>query len=66
MDTRQTLLRKAADLVGRERLACGLSVPLGVLEAWMNGHATMPERKLAALADLLDDVSRGEEMKKWD
>jgi len=51
------LLRKAAALVGREELAVGLKVPLNLLDAWINGHATMPDRKLGALADLLDGIS---------
>jgi hypothetical protein len=56
-DTRQTLLRKAAALVGREELAAGLKVAPTLLDAWMNGQATVPDRKLAALADLLDGIS---------
>jgi hypothetical protein len=56
-DTRQTLLRKAAALGGREELAAGLKVAPTLLDAWMNGLATVPDRKLAALADLLDDIS---------
>ena len=55
--TRQTLLRKAADLIGRDELASGLKVPVSVLEAWMNGTGIMPARKLSALADLLDKIS---------
>ena len=57
MPTRQELLRKAADLLGRDELATGLKVPLDVLEAWMSGAGTMPARKLSALADLLDEAS---------
>ena len=51
------MLRKAADLLGRDELATGLKVPLDVLEAWMSGAGTMPARKLSALADLLDEAS---------
>lgn len=51
------MLRKAADLLGRDALATGLKVPLDVLEAWMSGAGTMPARKLSALADLLDQMS---------
>jgi hypothetical protein len=51
------LLRKAAALVGREELARGLNIPATLLDAWMNGHASMPDRKLAVLADLLDQIS---------
>jgi hypothetical protein len=56
-DTRQALLRKAAALIGREELARGLNIPATLLDAWMNGHANMPDRKLAVLADLLDQIS---------
>jgi hypothetical protein len=56
-DARQALLRKAAALIGREELALGLKVPATLLDAWMNGHASMPARKLAALAGLLNRLS---------
>ena len=54
MDARRTLLKKAADLIGRDELATRLNVPPHLLEAWINGQATMPDRKLAMLADVLD------------
>jgi hypothetical protein len=57
MANRQTVLRKAATLVGREELAEGLKVPLTLLDAWMNGNAHMPDRQLAALARLLNEIS---------
>jgi hypothetical protein len=51
---KQQLVRRAAKLVGAQELAIELRVPLALLEAWINGHASMPERKFLALADLLD------------
>ena len=53
----QQLLRNAVKLMGREELAAALKVPEHLLDAWMNGHASMPERKLRMLADILDDLS---------
>jgi hypothetical protein len=50
----QALLKKAAFTIGIEQLAAGLKVPLPLLQAWIDGHATMPERKFLVLADLLD------------
>lgn len=55
--TKQGLLRRAAELIGREELAVRLKVPIDVLEAWMNGQATMPDRKLLVLADVLAQFS---------
>jgi hypothetical protein len=55
--TRQELLRKAANLVGREELAVRLKVPVTTLDAWMEGQATMPDRKLILLAEVLDQFS---------
>lgn len=52
--TKQHLLRKAAQLVGRQELAIQLKVPRALLEAWIYGHASMPDRKLLLLADLLE------------
>jgi len=51
------LLAEAARRLGREELARRLKVPEALLDTWMNGHATMPERKFIALVDLLDHLS---------
>lgn len=48
------MLRKAADLMGEEELAVALKVPRHLLQAWMSGHASMPDRKLMVLIDALD------------
>jgi hypothetical protein len=54
---KQDLLRRAAKLVGPDNLAQALKVPQHLLEAWMEGHATMPARKLMALADYMDEIT---------
>jgi hypothetical protein len=43
-DVKQRLLREAANLVGKEELAKHLSVPVTLLDAWLRGLATMPDR----------------------
>ena len=48
-----TLARRAAALLGREELAAQLKVPGSQVEDWIEGRATMPERKLALLAEIL-------------
>jgi hypothetical protein len=55
--TKQQLLRKAAVLMGKEELAVRLKVPPQLLDAWINGQATMPDRKLVPLANVLDQFS---------
>jgi hypothetical protein len=51
--TRQQLLRRALTLMGRDLLAESLKVPPQLLDAWVSGHATMPDRKFLLLADVL-------------
>ena len=53
--TRQELLRKAVTLIGREELAVKLGVPAHLLDAWINGKASMPDRKL--VGDMVDFIS---------
>ncbi len=57
MDSKRALLCKAADLVGRDQLASGLNISAALLDSWMSGRASMPDRKLSALADLLEEIS---------
>ena len=56
-DSKKTLLCKAADLIGRDQLASGLKISAALLDSWMSGRASMPDRKLSALADLLEEIS---------
>ena len=56
--TKQRLLKKAAQLIGSEKLAAGLNVPVSVLDLWMRGLATMPDRKMLPLADLLETLDQ--------
>lgn len=54
--TKQRLLRNAAELLGPVELAELLNVSVPLLDAWMNGHASMPDRKLMLLAGMLDEI----------
>ena len=56
--TKQRLLKKAAQLIGSEKLAAGLNVPVSVLDLWMRGLATMPDRKMLPLADLPETLDQ--------
>jgi hypothetical protein len=42
--------------MGRTELADALKVPQHVLDAWIAGHALMPDRKAVALAKILDKL----------
>jgi len=46
----------AAERIGREELARRLNVPHTLLVAWMGGHASMPDRKLLLLAEIIDQL----------
>jgi hypothetical protein len=58
--TKQEILRKAVDLMGIDELAAALKSPAHLVAAWMRGHASMPDRKLLMLADLLEKLGRPE------
>ena len=55
---KQALLRKVADLIGEETLAARLRVPITLLDVWMRGLASVPDRKVIPLADLLDEFDQ--------
>ena len=43
--------------MGTEELAVRMKVPPDLLDAWINGRVTMPDRKLVLLANVLDQFS---------
>lgn len=53
--TRQLLLELAVKGFGRAELARRLDVPLAVLDDWLSGDAQMPDAKLLALVEALDE-----------
>jgi hypothetical protein len=58
--TRQLLLKRAAKQIGPDELAARLNVPRNVLDVWMRGLSSMPDRKLLLLADLLEKLAASE------
>lgn len=54
---KQRLLHQATDLVGVVELAELLNVSVPLLEAWMSGHASMPDRKLWLLTEILEEMA---------
>jgi hypothetical protein len=57
-DSRQVLLSKAADLVGRQKLARCLNISPALLDSWISGSGSMPDGKLMELALTMDKLSR--------
>lgn len=53
-ERKQSLLRRAVDLVGQQELARLLNIPESIVEAWIRGDATMPDGGLLNLATILD------------
>ena len=56
LTTKQRLLRNAAELLGPVELAELLNISVPLLEAWMGGQASMPDRKLVLLTAMLDEI----------
>jgi transcriptional regulator with XRE-family HTH domain len=55
---KQRLLREGVKLLGREEVATRLRVSPVLLNAWLRGRASMPDQKLASLADrMLEKLS---------
>ena len=57
--TKQRLLEYAEERLGRESLAASLKVQEPLLAAWIEGRASMPDRKLGPLADVIDKLGDG-------
>ena len=54
-------LQRAVAAVGREEIAIKLNVPHHLLDAWLSGHATMPDLKFVTLTDILDKRVTGQD-----
>jgi DNA-binding transcriptional regulator YdaS (Cro superfamily) len=52
----QNLLHRAAARIGVRTLAARMEVPESLLEAWMSGQATMPAKKILALAEIIEQL----------
>ena len=51
-------LERALKSLGPDELSTRLKVPPELIQTWINGHATMPERKFLTLVDLLDEIDQ--------
>ncbi|HTM58775.1 MAG TPA: hypothetical protein VL199_00330 [Burkholderiales bacterium] len=49
-------LERALKAIGPDLLSTRLQVPPELIQTWINGHATMPERKFLRLVDVLDEI----------
>ena len=49
-------LERALRAIGPDLLSARLQVPPELIQTWINGHATMPERKFLRLVDVLDEI----------
>jgi hypothetical protein len=52
-------LERALKAMGPDGLAARLNAPPELIQAWINGHATMPGRKFYALVDIIDEIGEG-------
>ncbi len=49
-------LERALKALGPDELSSRLKAPPELIQTWINGHATMPERKFLQLVDVLDEI----------
>jgi len=49
-------LERALKAIGPDLLSSRLQAPPELIQTWINGHATMPERKFLRLIDVLDEI----------
>ena len=57
--TRQRLLELMMARIGKSALAVRLDVPCAILLDWLSGYSVMPDSKLIALIDLIDETGGG-------
>lgn len=53
---KQAVLKKALGALGPESVAVRLGCPAHVVQAWMTGQATIPERHFQTLLDTLAGI----------
>lgn len=49
-------LERALKALGPDELSSRLNAPPELIQTWINGHATMPERKFLRLVDVLGEL----------
>jgi hypothetical protein len=49
-------LERALKALGPDGLSARLQVPPELIQTWINGHATMSERKFLRLIDVLGEI----------
>ena len=55
--TRQRLLDLMVARIGADQLAVRLQVPLAILRDWIDGSSAVPDAKVIALIDLIDETA---------
>jgi hypothetical protein len=51
-------LERALKAIGPDELSSRLKAPPELIQTWINGHATMPERQFLRLVDVLDEIDQ--------
>src|SRR5688572_9234743 len=55
---KRQLVRRCADLMGRQQLAARLRISPELLDAWISGDVTMPDGQLLPLATTLNQLAK--------
>jgi hypothetical protein len=50
-------LARALKALGPDKLSVRLNAPPELIQTWLNGHATVPQRKFMLLIDILGEIN---------
>ena len=54
--TKRVMLREAVARAGMDQVSKRLNAPASQITAWVDGIATMPDRKFLTLVDIIDGM----------
>jgi hypothetical protein len=52
----RAVLERALRALGPDKLSARLNSPPELIQTWINGHGTMPERKMSTLMDVMGEL----------
>jgi hypothetical protein len=56
--TKKAMLKRAVERAGMDAVSKRLGAPASLIDDWIKGMATMPDRKFLALVDIIDELNK--------